>query len=117
MARVGTSFEEIVQGIRDGVSVQRVFGEPIERDGVTVIPVATIRGGGGGGGGGTETEGGSGGAFRMGAKPVGVYEIKNGEVIWRPALDLNRIITGAQFVFLAMLLAWRSVARRRAKKR
>ena len=31
--------------------VRRVFGEPIERDGVTLVPTASVRGGAGGGGG------------------------------------------------------------------
>lgn len=117
MARLGTSFEEIVQGIRDGLTVQRVFGDPIERDGVTVIPVAAIGGGGGGGGGGTESEGGSGGAFGMGATPVGVYVVKDGEVTWRPAVDVNKIIARAQFAALLLLLTVRRLVKRRAKRR
>jgi uncharacterized spore protein YtfJ len=36
---------------RDSLTVKRVFGEPIERDGVTVIPVANVMGAFGGGGG------------------------------------------------------------------
>lgn len=115
MAPVGTmSFEELARGLSDGMTVQRVFGDPIERDGVTVIPVAQVGGGGGAGGGGTETEGGSGGAFGMGAKAVGVYVIKNGEVSWRPAIDVNRIV-GPVVMFL--LFSLRRLLKRRAKKR
>ena len=40
---------ELIKGARDALSVRRVFGEPVERDGVTVIPAATVIGGGGGG--------------------------------------------------------------------
>lgn len=47
--------QEMVEGLKDNLSVKRVFGEPYEKDGVTVIPVASF-GGGGGGGGGTETD-------------------------------------------------------------
>jgi uncharacterized spore protein YtfJ len=32
---------------RDAISVRKVFGDPVERDGVTVIPAARIAGGGG----------------------------------------------------------------------
>ena len=32
----------------DAISVRRVFGEPYEKDGLTVIPVASVAGGGGG---------------------------------------------------------------------
>ena len=38
-----------LKGARDAMTVSRVFGEPIERGEVTVIPVAQIQGGGGGG--------------------------------------------------------------------
>jgi uncharacterized spore protein YtfJ len=108
---------ELSDAVRDSATVKRVFGDPIERDGVTVIPVASIGGGGGAGGGGTETDGGGGGAFGVGAKPVGVYVIRNGEVSWRPALDVNKIIAGAQLASVVLLLTARSVLKRRAKKR
>ena len=42
---------ELIKGVREALSVRQVFGEPVERDGVTVIPAATVIGGGGGGGG------------------------------------------------------------------
>jgi uncharacterized spore protein YtfJ len=118
MARVGSmTIEEISQSVRDGMDVKRVFGEPIERDGVTIIPVASIGGGGGGGGGGTEAEGGSGGGFGMAAKPIGVYVIKNGEVAWRPTVDVNKIIGGIQLAVVLVLLTVRRIVKRRSKKR
>ena len=40
---------ELMQQTRDSLTVTRLFGEPYERNGVTVIPVAIVRGGGGGG--------------------------------------------------------------------
>ena len=40
---------ELMQQTRDAMTVKRVFGEPYERNGVTILPVATIRGGAGGG--------------------------------------------------------------------
>ena len=43
--------DEMIKGLQDALSVRRVVGDPIERDGVTVIPVAAVRGGWGGGGG------------------------------------------------------------------
>jgi uncharacterized spore protein YtfJ len=53
-----------VQGIlssaRDAVTVRRVFGEPYERDGITVIPAAAVMGGAGGGS-GQDDEGAGGG--------------------------------------------------------
>ena len=44
--------DRILDRVRQLVGVEHVFGEPIERGGTTVIPVAKIRTGGGGGGGG-----------------------------------------------------------------
>jgi uncharacterized spore protein YtfJ len=41
--------EDILDQAREALTVRRVFGEPIERDGVTIIPVANVMGGGGGG--------------------------------------------------------------------
>ena len=38
---------EMISGARDVVSVKRVYGEPYEKNGLTVIPAATVHGGGG----------------------------------------------------------------------
>jgi uncharacterized spore protein YtfJ len=35
----------------DALTVKRVFGEPYEKDGVTIIPAARVQGGAGAGGG------------------------------------------------------------------
>lgn len=90
------SIEELVKGHRDAVSVKRVFGDPFERNGVTVIPAARVMGGGGGGA-GASPEGsgeGSGTGFGIVAKPAGAYVIRGDEVTWQPAVDANRIIAG-----------------------
>lgn len=89
-----------------GVRGRRVFGEPFERDGVTVLPVARVVGGGGGGKGG-------GSGFR--ATPAGVYTIKDGRVAWHPALDLNRVILGGQLMAIVIALVVRSIMRGRAR--
>jgi len=110
---------EIMETARDALSVQRVFGEPYERDGVVVIPTATVAGGGGGGSGEGETpEGkplgqGTGGGFGAMAKPAGVYVISGDTVRWQPAVDVNRVILGGQVVAVVLLLVLRSVLRRR----
>jgi uncharacterized spore protein YtfJ len=88
--------DELLSGARDAISVRRVFGDPIEHDGVMVVPVARV---GGGGGGGSDTEQNGGGGFGLGARPVGVYVIKDGQVSWRPAIDPVRIA----FVVVAAL--------------
>jgi uncharacterized spore protein YtfJ len=93
--------EELLKGARDSISVRRVFGEPIEHNGVIVVPVAKVAGGGGGGG---DSEDNGGGGFGLGARPVGVYVIKDGQVSWRPAIDPLRV---ALLALLALVLLGR----------
>ncbi len=104
---------------QDVLTVRRVFGEAIERDGVTVIPVASVAGGGGGGGGeGSERQGrGWGGGFGVGARPAGVYVMKDGVVTWRPAVDVNRTIFMGQLIAIVFLLTVRSIVKAIAKRR
>ncbi|HKC73534.1 MAG TPA: spore germination protein GerW family protein [Chloroflexota bacterium] len=104
---------------REGVSgntVKRVFGEPYEKDGMTIIPVAAVAGGAGGGS-GPDPQGnaGAGGGFGVAARPVGVYVIQDGQVRWEPAFDLNRVILGGQLVVVIILLTLRSILKARAR--
>ena len=90
--------DKMWKGVHDAVTVKRVFGDPVEREGVTVIPAAAVRGGAGGGG---DNEGNGGGGFGVVARPVGVYVIRDGHVTWRPAVDANRLLLlGAALVYL-----------------
>ena len=109
---------ELMTQARDALTVKRVFGEPYERDGVTLIPAAVVRGGAGGGQGeGSEGEArrgsGGGGGCGLVAKPAGVYVIEGDHVRWQPAVDVNRIVLGGQIVAVVALLVLRSVLRRR----
>jgi uncharacterized spore protein YtfJ len=105
-----------IRDVEEGLSSRRVFGEPYEKDGVTMIPAAKVNGGvGGGGGEGPEGEGsGTGSGFGLSAKPVGMYVISDGLVSWRPAVDVNRMILGGQLVTIVALLVLRSIVRSRA---
>ncbi len=105
--------DAMVKGTHDALNVGRVYGDPVERDGITIIPVAKVGGGGGGGSGGDEGTGGGGGGFAVSARPVGVYVIQDGAVRWEPALDLNRIILGGQVVAIVLFLALRAIFKRR----
>jgi uncharacterized spore protein YtfJ len=111
--------QEVIAGARDAISVKRVFGEPYEKNGVTVIPAARVQGGGGGGGGeGPAGEGkGSGSGFGMTARPVGAFVIRGDELTWRPAIDVNRIVLGSQVVGIVALLTIRAIVKARARAR
>lgn len=98
----------------------RVFGEPVERDGVTVIPAAAVRFGGGFGSGSGEGPNeqsgrGEGGGGGFSATPVGAYVIKDGRVRWAPAFDLNRAILGGQLLVLIALVVFGRALRRRPR--
>jgi uncharacterized spore protein YtfJ len=108
--------DEILEGARDTVTVRRVYGEPYEQDGITFIPAAAVRGGGGGGEGedADSASSGSGGGFGGMARPVGAYQIKDGEVTWVPAADTTRVIIFGQVVAIVALLVLRSILRSRS---
>jgi len=77
--------DELLLGVRDAITVRRVYGEAIEAEGVTLIPAAMVAGGGGGGG---DEAGNGGGGFGLRARPVGAWVIRDGDVSWQPAIDL-----------------------------
>jgi uncharacterized spore protein YtfJ len=109
--------QEVLAQARDSMTVKRVYGEPYEKDGVTVIPAARVQGGAGAGG-GEDPQGqgrGSGSGFGVTARPVGAFIIREGELSWRPAVDVNRIILGGQAVLIVALLTIRTLIKARAK--
>ena len=71
--------ERIAHLINTHADAKQVYGEPVERDGTTIIPVAKVQWGFGGGsmGQGLHERGGGGGGVR--ATPVGFIRIRNGE--------------------------------------
>ncbi len=96
---------EALSTARDAITVRHVFAEPYEQEGLTVIAAATVSGGAGGGS-GTDPHGqqGEGAGFAANARPVGAYVIRDGQVHWRPAVDVNRLITMVCLVAIAYLL-------------
>jgi uncharacterized spore protein YtfJ len=71
-----------------------VFGAPVERDGVTVVPVATIRFGLGGGGGSDPRKGqdGEGGGAAGSASATGYIELKDGRSRFVPVVHPARML-------------------------
>jgi len=53
----------------------------------------------------------------MSARPVGAFVIRDGEMTWRPAVDVTRIVLGAQVVAVVALLTLRRIVKIRSKAR
>jgi uncharacterized spore protein YtfJ len=108
---------DVIAQARDALTVKRVFGEPYEKDSVTIIPAARVLGGAGGGS-GEHPQGqgkGSGSGFGMTTRPVGAFVFRDGELSWRPAVDVTRIVVGGQVVAVVALLTVRAIIKARAK--
>ncbi|MEV7096816.1 hypothetical protein AB0M80_28590 [Amycolatopsis sp. NPDC051045] len=104
----------VASAAREIFSARLVYGEPVERDGVVVIPAAAVFGGGGGGGGDDSgvlpvREGAGAGVL---ARPVGAFVVRGGSVTWVPAVDVTRLglAAVAGVVALAKILAKRTKA-------
>lgn len=81
-----------------------VFGEVVERDGITVIPVAKARWGFGGGAGQRKDEDGAGGGGGVQVTPVGFIEITEHGANFRPirTVSLPWIIAGGIVSFFLL---------------
>lgn len=117
--------DQLVRDAKDTITVKRVYGDPLEKNGLTFIPVASVAGGGGGGSGRDKDGGtGDGGGFGATGRPAGAYVIKDGEVRWQPAVDVNRLVATLGTVVIVWLLtrgrrgprASRSFRRRRRRR-
>ena len=94
---------------QDAITVRRVYAEPIEQDGLTVITAARVSGGGGGGNGYREGgPQGDGGGFGINAAPVGAFVIKDGTLRWVPTIDPVRLVAtvGAVVVAVVVTRGW-----------
>jgi uncharacterized spore protein YtfJ len=107
--------DSIVEMLAEKVGVRAaagaVFGQPVESDGVTVIPVAKVRWGFGGGSGrgieeGSETgeigEGSGGGGGAM-ASPLGFIEIRDGRAEFKRTHDP---VSAVPVILAAGVSAW-----------
>ncbi len=108
--------DNLAQKIGATARASTIFAEPVERDGVLVIPVARARWGLGGGG-GTDAKGneGSGGGGGLTITPVGYIEVKNGNAQFKPIYDpalLVQIILASGFVAMLVLRGVRKLVRK-----
>jgi uncharacterized spore protein YtfJ len=108
---------EVLGTAKDAITVKRVYAEPYEKDGLTVIPAAMVSGGAGGGSGQDDKgQEGGGGGFGVSGRPAGAFVIKDGQVSWRPAVDPNRFAVMIGLAVAAYLLSRPRMARARALK-
>jgi len=103
--------ERIGRAVGQKADVSTVFGEPVEREHVTVIPVAKARFGfgGGGGSGSRESDEGSGGGGGGGVavSPVGYIEVHDNSA------EFKRILTRTDVVALAATASVAALALKR----
>jgi uncharacterized spore protein YtfJ len=113
-----TIVDELMQRLGEMVGerakVSTVFGDPVVREGITVIPVARARfgfGGGGGAGahGGDEGSGGGGGGGAL-VSPVGYIEVRDGSARFRRILGPADVLALVAASSLAALVARRVLA-------
>ncbi len=114
MNQVKEILQSIAERFATAASVKQVFGEPIERNGRTIIPVARVQYGFGGGYGGGEQEGtevgrplaagGGGGGGGVKAKPAGVLEITDSSTRFIRFVDPADIVKACVGGMLAILL-------------
>ena len=98
-----TFVERIADIIQVHANAKQVYGEPVERDGTTIIPVARVQWGFGGGGlghGAAERGGGGGGAR---ATAIGYIELRDGKSEFRPIHDSGDIVALAAVAVAGIL--------------
>ena len=79
--------ERVAEKMGVHASAKAVYADPVQQDGVTVIPVAKLRWGFGGGSGRKQGKRGKGGGGGMHASPLGYIEIKDGKTEFKPIRD------------------------------
>jgi len=117
------ALRDLMASMMDSSSAGRVFGEPIERDGILIVPVACLYGAVGGDDARSAAEAdrpepaqNTGGGGLWASTPAGTYVLKNGEVTWLPAVNANRsILLGCLTAIVGMLVA-RSIVRTIVKR-
>lgn len=107
-----TFVERLAAQISSSVQATTIFAPAVERDGVTVIPVARAGWGFGGGGDTTQHRGaGNGGGGGASLTPVGYIEIAKGQTRFRPIMDMRQIVMLALGGGVLAVMALREVRR------
>ncbi len=85
--RKSSFVERLADRLRTNASAKAVYAEPVEHDGVTVIPVAKVRWGFGGGTGFKKKKRGQGGGGGVQVSPLGYIEMRDGQTQFKPICD------------------------------
>lgn len=105
--RESSFIERLANQLGITAAARNIYGEPIEREGVTVIPVAKAAYAFGGGSGKEEKQEGSGGGGGVKLTPVGYIEIKRGVTRFRRTRDpLVYVSTMAAIAPLVLFALW-----------
>lgn len=102
--------ERLATQVGGRAGAKAVFGEAVERDGISVIPVARVRWGVGAGGGEGPEGSGSGGGGGVAADPIGYIEVTSAGATFRPiprTFGPGAVVGGA----LALAIVLRALAR------
>lgn len=113
-------FKSISERVQTTATVKTVYGDPIEAEGKTIIPVARVAYGFGGGGGSRTSrdsqeseapaEGGGGGGGGVSVTPVGIIEVTAGETRYISFEERRQVIRA---LLLGLLLGLFLLRRRR----
>jgi uncharacterized spore protein YtfJ len=96
--------DEMVKGVHDTLAVRRVYGDPIEKNGVVIVPAAVVRGGAGGGSDSTHN---GGGGFGLQARAIGAFVIRDDRVRFEPTVDVTRIVAASLAALVVVAFLWR----------
>jgi uncharacterized spore protein YtfJ len=111
--RADALIQTVVERVGGEFRAAKVFGEPVERDGTTVIPVAAMRMGFGGGTNSDPSKHqdgeGAGGGGTMTA--VGYIELKDGKTRFVPVMRIERMVVA----LLAAVLVGVTIGSRRGR--
>ncbi|MCH8960344.1 MAG: hypothetical protein IH820_03255 [Bacteroidetes bacterium] len=108
-------FQSIAERLHSSANVRTVYGEPVETQGKTVIPVSKVRYAFGGGSvpfgedGGVEEAAGGGGAMQ--AEPLGVFEVTDAGTRYVPVESGKAVVAALAAGFLVGVLIGRWGAR------
>ena len=111
--------QDVIAQARDALTVKRVFGGAVREGRRDHHSRSQSPGRRWGGGSGEDPQGqgkGSGSGFAMTARPFGAFVLREGELSWRPAVDVNRIVLGGQVVIIVALLTVRTIIKAKAKR-